>query len=237
MIALGFIETHGFVAAIAAADAMLKAANVYVLERSSAGCGLVTISVASKDVSSVQAAVDAGAMQVSQMGGCLISKHVIARPDLELEKIINLKQNISQNTQESSSALSCCGVGTVEAKPKALIERKEEANIAKMSETQMQVSTKKLPKEEKLATESEVKEKITSAKAPETSEEKTVVKAVEKTVVQTTKTVKKYTVAQLKRLSLNRLREIALGIESFSLTKEQISKSNKNVLISALSKI
>ena len=45
MNALGMIETKGLVAAIEAADAMVKAANVRLVGREQVGSGLVTVMV------------------------------------------------------------------------------------------------------------------------------------------------------------------------------------------------
>ena len=58
--ALGMIETNGLVAAIEAADAMVKAANVTLVSQEKIGDGLVTI-VVEGDVGAVKAACDAGA--------------------------------------------------------------------------------------------------------------------------------------------------------------------------------
>ena len=60
MNALGMIETRGLVAAIEAADAMVKAANVTLTRKEEVGGGLVTVMVRG-DVGAVKAAVDAGA--------------------------------------------------------------------------------------------------------------------------------------------------------------------------------
>ena len=58
MLALGLVETRGLIAAIEGADAMLKAADVRLLEKNLATGGLVTITIAG-EVSAVQASVDA----------------------------------------------------------------------------------------------------------------------------------------------------------------------------------
>jgi len=88
MAAIGFIETQGLVAAIEAADAMLKAADVRMLERTQVGSGLVTITVTG-EVSAVQAAVDAAEATVKRIeGATLVSKHVIPRPDQGISSII-----------------------------------------------------------------------------------------------------------------------------------------------------
>ncbi len=58
--AIGMIETKGYVAALAAADAMVKAANVIIVSREEVGDGLVAVTVVG-DVGAVKAATEAGA--------------------------------------------------------------------------------------------------------------------------------------------------------------------------------
>lgn len=85
MQALGMIETRGLLASIEAADAMLKAADVTLLDRTKVGGGLVTILVTG-DVAAVKAAVDAGAAAAERLGdGLLVTQHVIARPQQDVE--------------------------------------------------------------------------------------------------------------------------------------------------------
>lgn len=80
--AIGMIETKGFVAALAAADAMVKAANVAITDRQEVGDGLVAV-IVSGEVGAVKAATEAGAETAAQVGE-LISVHVIPRPHAEL---------------------------------------------------------------------------------------------------------------------------------------------------------
>lgn len=80
--AIGMIETKGFVAALAAADAMVKAANVTITDRQEVGDGLVAV-IVSGEVGAVKAATEAGAETAAQVGE-LISVHVIPRPHAEL---------------------------------------------------------------------------------------------------------------------------------------------------------
>lgn len=88
MQALGLIETRGLIAAVESADAMLKAADVALLEKTLVGGGLVTVAVTG-EVSAVKAAVDAGAAAVRQLNmGLLISEHVIPRPHGELDDLV-----------------------------------------------------------------------------------------------------------------------------------------------------
>ena len=75
-------------AAIEAADAMLKAADVGILGKIKVGGGRMNVSVTG-DVAAVKAAVDAGMAAVDRLGsGLLLSGHVIARPHEELETVI-----------------------------------------------------------------------------------------------------------------------------------------------------
>jgi len=89
MIALGMIETRGLVAAIEAADAMVKAANVTLIGKVLVGGGLVTVMVRG-DVGAVKAATDAGAAAAQRIGE-LISVHVIPRPHSDVEMILPQK--------------------------------------------------------------------------------------------------------------------------------------------------
>ncbi len=81
--AIGMIETKGFVAALAAADAMVKAANVTIAGREEVGDGLVAVIIMG-DVGAVKAATEAGAEAANQVGE-LVSVHVIPRPHANLE--------------------------------------------------------------------------------------------------------------------------------------------------------
>lgn len=88
MEALGMIETKGLLAAIESADAMLKAAEVRLLERTFVGGGLVTVTITG-DVAAVKASIDAAAASVSRLGAeLLVSQHVIPRPHVELGETI-----------------------------------------------------------------------------------------------------------------------------------------------------
>ena len=84
--ALGMIETRGLIAAIEAADAMLKAANVELVGTEKIGSGLVSVMVRG-DVGAVKAAVETGAAAAGALGE-VIATHVIPRPHTDVEKIL-----------------------------------------------------------------------------------------------------------------------------------------------------
>ncbi|MBI4577025.1 MAG: BMC domain-containing protein [Planctomycetes bacterium] len=85
-IALGLIETRGFVGAVEAADAMVKAARVTLIGEKIIGGGYVTVMVRG-EVGAVKAAVDAGATAAKRVGE-LVSVHVIPRPHGDVEQIL-----------------------------------------------------------------------------------------------------------------------------------------------------
>ena len=84
--ALGMVETRGLTAAIEAADAMTKAAEVVLIGTEKIGSGLVTVMVRG-DVGAVKAAVEAGTNAASKLGE-LVATHVIPRPRSDVEKIL-----------------------------------------------------------------------------------------------------------------------------------------------------
>ena len=84
--ALGLVETRGLVGSIEAADAMVKAANVYLIGKETIGGGFVTVMVRG-DVGAVKAATDAGAAAAQRVGE-LVSVHVIPRPHTDVELIL-----------------------------------------------------------------------------------------------------------------------------------------------------
>ncbi|MBQ8908538.1 MAG: BMC domain-containing protein [Clostridia bacterium] len=86
MEALGMVETRGLVAAIEAADAMVKAANVILIGSEKIGSGLVSVMVRG-DVGAVKAAVEAGSAAAAGLGE-VIATHVIPRPHADVEKLL-----------------------------------------------------------------------------------------------------------------------------------------------------
>lgn len=76
--ALGMVETRGLVAAVEAADAMVKASRVTLLGMEKADAGLVTILIEG-ETAAVQSAVDAGVAAAEKVGQ-VVSGHVIPRP-------------------------------------------------------------------------------------------------------------------------------------------------------------
>ncbi len=96
--ALGMIETKGLVAMIEASDAMVKAANVKLVNYEKIGAGYVTALVRG-DVAAVRAATDAGAAAARKVGE-LISVHVIPRPHRDLDEVLPIAPPKAEKAQK-----------------------------------------------------------------------------------------------------------------------------------------
>ncbi len=83
--ALAMIETKGFVPAMEAADAAMKAADVELLGWRKVGSGLVAVFFTG-DVASAKAAVEAAAEAAGRVGS-VSAVDVIARPHEDLSKL------------------------------------------------------------------------------------------------------------------------------------------------------
>ncbi|MBI4595033.1 MAG: BMC domain-containing protein [Candidatus Tectomicrobia bacterium] len=86
--AIGIIETQGFVCAIVALDAMLKAANVNFSGLENTGAGSV-VPIITGDLSAVRYAIEAGAEAAGRVGQ-VIATQVLARPQVTKEAVLPL---------------------------------------------------------------------------------------------------------------------------------------------------
>ena len=86
--ALGMIETRSFAAVVEAADAMVKAAKVELVNYEKTGGGYTTVIVRG-DVAAVKAACDAGQIAGSRVGE-VVSVHVIPRPHANVDGVLPL---------------------------------------------------------------------------------------------------------------------------------------------------
>jgi ethanolamine utilization protein EutM len=84
--ALGMIETLGLVSSIEAADAMVKASNVDLLQKRAIGGGYVTVMVRG-DVGAVRTALGAGRNAASKIGQ-VVSTRIIPGPHFDLEDLL-----------------------------------------------------------------------------------------------------------------------------------------------------
>lgn len=169
--ALGLIETVGMVAAVEAADAAVKAANVtlagYELTR---GGGLVTVKLEG-DVGAVKAAVSAGVAAAERVNK-VFSSHVIPRPHDEVRPIINSPDTVGgkggADKADAESEESLIGAKTEEALPNVEAEEPLPAESAEVEEPAVNAETaKEEPAETARAEEKEAGE---TAKPKETED-------------------------------------------------------------------
>ena len=256
MQALGLIETKGLVAAIESADAMLKAAEVTLLEKTLVGAGLVTISVVG-DVGAVKAAVDAGAAAASRVGE-LISVHVIPRPHSNLDGLVVNVHPVGQDDPDPDDTDPCTpGPDTVseavteEEHPVEEVKKTEEV-VEKAKEVE-KIETEKAGVEEAKAEDTKVEEvqievepveekhevekPVTPAPAkkakPEVQKTPAAKEELKKEQVDTwvTELGLDKALAKLKAMAVVKLRRLAREYKAFGITGRAISKADKGVLI------
>lgn len=85
--ALGLLEVYGFVAGVEAMDAMLKSANVRLLSHSVTPSALITI-VVEGDLAACRAALDAGSAAAERIGGIVICRKDLGRPEKDTERMV-----------------------------------------------------------------------------------------------------------------------------------------------------
>lgn len=109
--AIGFLETLGLVAAVEAADAMLKASRVRLVQQQRTVPGLITHFVVG-ETAAVRSAVEAGATAAGNVGKVL-GKHVIPRPAPDVwEKLIGVKRPELDGDMKSRPAKASMSSGS-----------------------------------------------------------------------------------------------------------------------------
>ncbi len=206
MKALGLIETKGLVAAIESADAMLKAADVSLLDKSLVGAGLVTITVTG-EVSAVQASVDAAVAAVNRLdGGTLVSKNVIPRPYAELECVINTKVSSDEKVKVSSD--------------KKASDEKVKAGSS----------------EEKIIKKEQLKKSDSLKKTDDFDTESTVSKKEESSGKSSKDEAPAFSSSQLKKMNVGELKRLARTFDYFPIARKDIKHALKKELVKAILK-
>lgn len=134
---LGLIEVVGLVGAIEAGDTAVKAANVRLigLELTKGG-GMVTVKIEG-EVSAVKAAVEAGVMAAERLT-TVVSKLVIARPSVEVGKMVEPTEETEEKVQEP-----VVETAIEEKKEEVVIEEVKEEKVKEVSEQEVIETTNK----------------------------------------------------------------------------------------------
>lgn len=215
MNAIGMIETKGLLAAVEGADVMLKAADVTLLDKSSATGGLITITVTG-EVSAVQAAIEAATVSINRLNpNLLISKHVIARPSSFLESII------------STSAIQAASATPIEKEDLAV---KESAAVVEEVPAVAEDAVIIAAEEESVISEEKPVAVASPIEIVSPAVEVASVIEDEPTSKPTEDTVFEYSTSELQKMNLKHLREIANELPELN-TKVDIKKATKQTLI------
>lgn len=242
MEAIGMIETKGLLAAIESADAMLKAAEVRLLERTFVGGGLVTITITG-DVAAVKASIDAAAASVARLGQeLLVSQHVIPRPHSELgETILSPIPLAERCKQEPEKEEEKQEEQTAEMRPLAreperepqlpVKQEKEEEPAQKQLEMEPETQEKEpeAPQEPEIAAEPTEEEDLQQEEKLPEKQVSQMHKADMDRLVEESGLDK--AIETIEKCKVVKLRNLAREYEDFGIAGRLISKANKTALI------
>ena len=185
----GYIETYGYVASVAAADAALKAADVKLTNLYLTKAAILTVEVCG-DVAAVRAAVDAGVAEAQRIGK-LLGSNVIARVDEETSKILvggiqekqQKKEKVEAKIEETQKEIKEevvveeivieehkkeevveKKVDVDEVKVEGVVETEEKAEVDEISEEQAENNSEKLRRKYRKMRVIELKQKVNNLK-------------------------------------------------------------------------
>ncbi|AOY74592.1 BMC domain-containing protein [Clostridium formicaceticum] len=213
MQALGLIETKGLIAATESADAMLKAADVNLLEKTYVGGGLVSIAITG-DVGAVKAAVEAGGAAVKKIDeGLLISQHIIPRPHEELNSII------ATTKTEPEEEPPIDEIVTIKTEPEVVII--ENAVEELKEDSKMNIAQEEINQEKTSA--------LTQSNFSELHHKEAVDKMVLESGIEET-------IEALGKFKVIKLRNLAREYKDFGIVGRKISRADKNLLMAEFRK-
>ena len=211
MKALGMIELYGYLPAVEALDAALKAANVTLVDTVCVKGGLVTVLVEG-DVGAVKAAMDASAAAAERVG-TVISVHVIPRPADEVRKML-------QHDRQHPSPTGGPGPSAVQENRKTEIPEAPEEKTSGTQELTEKEAEVPAVSEEKMEEEPEAG-KAEAAEAPEAVQQPEAEELTEEA---------------LKGMSVAALRRLARTLEITGMSRQEIKFAKKQELIHAILK-
>lgn len=222
--ALGLIETRGLVAAIEAADVMLKTANVKLIGKEITDPALVTIKITG-ETADVKASVEAGAAAASRVGE-LVSKLVISQPDPQLailfpelkeDKNVPVKEN--KNIPVKKVRREIKSFSDPEKKLVSAVERISKDNEASV--------------ETKIKETSETEDKIIDTKNDFSPSDTISRLRKEALGVESSESVSsgKINLREIEILSVHQLRRLARSTEGFPIQGREISRANRRELL------
>ena len=233
MQAIGMIETKGLLASIEAADAMVKSANVNILEKVYIGGGYVSITITG-DIGAVKSAVDAGVSAVNRLNEkSLVSHHVIARPHYDLESIIETTPAIDRKEKNSKQVITE-EIASEDSYDKGKLPIEEIDNIDKNLEEKSLVNMVEKSVNEILQNEITEDFKIETLDTEGGIEESEVDLNKEEMDKMVEEKGLEEALELLNNLKISKVRKLVRDYKEFELTNKTISKMDKKTLISKL---
>ena len=222
--ALGLVETRGLVAAIEAADAMVKAANVTLVGKERTDPALITIKIVG-ETAAVRSAVDAGSSAAKRVG-VLVSTHIIPQPDNQMTALLpEIKESSDKKLRRAEKVIPVQKKETV-----VTVQKKEPA--APVKKTPVKRERPKSEKKEEVKTTTAVSDTISRLReeALGTGGAKTEKREIKRTKTPQTKK-EKLKMEELELLNVHQLRRFARSTEGFPIYGREISKANRKQLL------
>ena len=216
---LGLIETRGLVAAIEAADAAAKAANVTLLSAELLGGGIVTLRMQG-DLGAVQAAVEAGAQAAKRIGE-VIAVRVIPRPVPELAQLAPSRK-FQNRSPELKSAAVPKSVAATNIAPEKTIEKPRPVPSSTTPKPSREAVAHK-PVQSEVPKPAAVAPERRTPPAPATVHHAPAVPPRPQ-----------YNFDELEAMSVVRLRQFARSVKNLGIQGRQISMANKTQLLDAI---
>jgi ethanolamine utilization protein EutM len=229
--ALGLIETRGLVAAIEAADAMVKAANVTLIGKERTDPALITVKVVG-ETAAVRSAVDAGAAAAKRVGQ-LVSTHIIPQPDSQMVFLIPEIEDKKKTSKEKPESVEIKKSETTVTETKSSIPETL-FPPGKQEIEKVKVETKK----EKKAIREEEESTSASDTISRLRREALGIKEEKKEEEKPAQPPKgKLSMKELEILNVHQLRRFARSTDGFPIQGRQISKANRKELLDYFKKL
>jgi ethanolamine utilization protein EutM len=241
--ALGLVETRGLVAAIEAADAMVKTSNVTLVGKEVINPAFVTIKIVG-EVAAVKAAVDAGA-EAARKVGVLVSTHIIPQPDSQMVWMLpEISDDVTKKKKDMGVSSTHSEVKPTIAPPEKKIDKEPTPDILK-DKPGSRTSKKSIKLEPEKEQIPEIKETASGENLfTETTDhlerlrrEALGIKSGKEEIKENKSLVSSLSMKELEELNVHQLRKQARAIDEFPIHGREISKANRRELLDHFKKI
>ncbi len=243
--ALGLVETRGLVAAIEAADAMVKTSNVTLIGKEVTRPALVTIKIVG-DVAAVKASVDAGAAAARRVGE-LVSTLVIPQPDSEMIVILpeiaddyDIKKTKASGAVEKPELRDVTNAEAQNYEIKVPVEKKEQKKTGVKETPELKPSGKTKVTEIKKSAGNENLISETTDHLEKLRREALGIKPDREEPKKEKKSGKPpdaLSLEELEKINVHELRKQARSTDGFPIQGREISRANRNELLDYFKKL